>query len=372
MIKQGMDTLIKQKLAEGNLKEIIKLFESPHNIKYVGKRMYVKCWFHEEKTPSMHVQEHSFYCFGCGAKGGIKKILEKVLPSEELTLVFEKYANSKDFKKTSQTHADLSLDLKTIDKEIVMLAHDLLVLSNNPDIVKVRNYLTEQRKIDLSLIDYPIGYYNKGLFFPQIIYSDVINKSFNIRHPLPIVLGGKVRLIENNHQTALRWISLQGTKESIPYEINVSESPVLAITEGLTDALALTQLCSMHKLDWHIIAAASILQMKTIVFNPYLMQKKQMLIVFTDEDNAGIKEREKIIEIASKRNISKILLPSIAPFKDVAEVLQNCSLEFPNLIIKSIKQSKNTIKHNPLDFKYKRKHSELLHLVKGGTSCFNA
>jgi len=348
-----MDTLIKQKLAEENLKEIIKLFESPHNIKYVGKRMYVRCWFHEEKTPSMHVQEHSFYCFGCGAKGGIKKILEKVLPFEELTLVLEEYINGKNFKGASQINTDLSLNLKTIDKKIVMLAHDLLILGNNPNIVKVRNYLTEQRKINLSLIDYPIGYYNKGLFFPQVIYSDVISKSFNIHQSLPIVLGGKVRLIGNNRKTALRWISLQGTKESIPYEIKVSESPVLAITEGLTDALALTQLCNIHELDWHVIAAASILQMKTIVFNPYLVQKKQMLIVFTDEDNAGIKEREKIREIASTKNMSKIFLPSIAPFKDVAEILQNDSLEFPNLITKSIKQSKNTIKYNPLEFKHK-------------------
>ena len=38
-----------------------------------GKDSWCCCLFHEEKTPSMKINDElgSFYCFGCGAKGDI-------------------------------------------------------------------------------------------------------------------------------------------------------------------------------------------------------------------------------------------------------------------------------------------------------------
>lgn len=41
---------------------------------YVGllpRNRVIACPFHKEKTPSLRVYEHGFYCFGCGAGGDI-------------------------------------------------------------------------------------------------------------------------------------------------------------------------------------------------------------------------------------------------------------------------------------------------------------
>ncbi len=45
----------------------------------VGKNFKAKCPFHNEKTPSFYVSpdRHSFYCFGCGAKGDIFSFIEQ-------------------------------------------------------------------------------------------------------------------------------------------------------------------------------------------------------------------------------------------------------------------------------------------------------
>ena len=35
----------------------------------LNSRNFVQCPFHNERTPSFHVRENRFYCFGCGEKG---------------------------------------------------------------------------------------------------------------------------------------------------------------------------------------------------------------------------------------------------------------------------------------------------------------
>ena len=35
----------------------------------INRRGYCLCPFHAEKTPSMHIMEKGYYCFGCGEGG---------------------------------------------------------------------------------------------------------------------------------------------------------------------------------------------------------------------------------------------------------------------------------------------------------------
>ena len=59
------------------IKSKIKISEeiSKHNIKLVqkGNDLWSLCFFHNEKTPSMKINDDlcSYYCFGCGAKGDL-------------------------------------------------------------------------------------------------------------------------------------------------------------------------------------------------------------------------------------------------------------------------------------------------------------
>ncbi|HEX3033918.1 MAG TPA: CHC2 zinc finger domain-containing protein, partial [Thermodesulfobacteriota bacterium] len=52
---------------------IINLIETYISLKKLGKSYVGLCPFHDEKTPSFHVNEEKgvFHCFGCGAGGDI-------------------------------------------------------------------------------------------------------------------------------------------------------------------------------------------------------------------------------------------------------------------------------------------------------------
>src|SRR5919108_3560655 len=52
---------------------IINLIEGYVSLKKSGKSYVGLCPFHDEKTPSLHVNEEKgvFHCFGCGAGGDI-------------------------------------------------------------------------------------------------------------------------------------------------------------------------------------------------------------------------------------------------------------------------------------------------------------
>lgn len=56
----------------------------------------IHCPFHEETTPSCHIYEDAFFCFGCGAKGGLDK-----LPTDKVEFV--RTSNFKNFYKEDVT-----------------------------------------------------------------------------------------------------------------------------------------------------------------------------------------------------------------------------------------------------------------------------
>ena len=42
------------------------------------------CPFHNDRYPSLKLNEEYFFCFGCGAKGGCDRLRGKVVRSEQL------------------------------------------------------------------------------------------------------------------------------------------------------------------------------------------------------------------------------------------------------------------------------------------------
>ena len=42
------------------------------------------CPFHNDRHPSMKLNEDYFFCFGCGVKGGCDRLRGKVVRSEQL------------------------------------------------------------------------------------------------------------------------------------------------------------------------------------------------------------------------------------------------------------------------------------------------
>lgn len=42
------------------------------------KNNFANCPFHNERTPSFHVRENKFYCFGCGEKGDVISFIMKL------------------------------------------------------------------------------------------------------------------------------------------------------------------------------------------------------------------------------------------------------------------------------------------------------
>lgn len=78
--------------ADANLTYYIEKLEEKYSIKFkkLGKNYFALCPMHNERTPSFSVYEKNdevyYYCFGCQAKGFVKKLLgeeEQQEPTEE-------------------------------------------------------------------------------------------------------------------------------------------------------------------------------------------------------------------------------------------------------------------------------------------------
>ena len=64
------DRSIAEVAARNNLVDIASLYV---HLRRNGSDYVARCPFHNEKTPSFHINEDKqlFYCFGCGAGGNI-------------------------------------------------------------------------------------------------------------------------------------------------------------------------------------------------------------------------------------------------------------------------------------------------------------
>ncbi len=156
-----------------------------------GKDNWCCCLFHEEKTPSLKINEdlNSFYCFGCGAKGDI------------FTIYTDLYNYSfQDAVKELADKAGIVLkktDFKKVEKEDTI--KKILKVSNEwfmknlfeVDAKNCRNYLKKRKLSKETIEEFKLGYsYNSK----TSLYKYLKNQSFKDED---IIKSNVVKIGEN-------------------------------------------------------------------------------------------------------------------------------------------------------------------------------
>lgn len=172
---------------------IISLVEAYVSLKRSGKSYVGLCPFHDEKTPSLHVNEEKgvFHCFGCGAGGDIFGFMMRYnnITFPEAVGELAKRAGIR-IEKTSlpirrKSKKDIFFKLNMVVSEFY---HRLLVESKEGG--TARNYLSE-RGIPLDIIkEFGLGYAPAGW---DTLAKFLTNKgaSINIAEELGLVIRRK-------------------------------------------------------------------------------------------------------------------------------------------------------------------------------------
>ncbi len=143
---------------------IVDVISDYISLKKVGVNHKGLCPFHNEKTPSLYVNENKrfFHCFGCGTSGDVFAFLMKhdnLSFAEAVRLLAKRYGihlpekplNSRDRQRLSERES-----LFSINEAVANLYHGLLL--NDPRAAKARQYLS-QRGIGAETIqEHRIGF----------------------------------------------------------------------------------------------------------------------------------------------------------------------------------------------------------------------
>ena len=96
----------------------------------VSRNGMVCCPFHNDRHPSMKLNEDYFYCFGCGAKGDVIMAIlndsnpfNKKVKAEELEALLDKYIPSAEImrmklKKYDKTYMELTNENAALEKKL--------------------------------------------------------------------------------------------------------------------------------------------------------------------------------------------------------------------------------------------------------------
>ncbi len=146
--------IIDEVLARTNIENVISPYVS---LKRAGNLMKGLCPFHSEKTPSFSVytRDNSFYCFGCGVGGNAISFLKRVenLDFESAVIELGKRVGITVTRKDSED-AGPRVDrnrLLELNREAARYFHARL-FDNTPQAAEARAYLTEKRKLSMSVI----------------------------------------------------------------------------------------------------------------------------------------------------------------------------------------------------------------------------
>lgn len=63
-----------------NIRDIIDLLNPYIQLERIGNSLKGKCPFHNEKTPSFHInpKREFYHCFGCGKGGSLKTLVSEI------------------------------------------------------------------------------------------------------------------------------------------------------------------------------------------------------------------------------------------------------------------------------------------------------
>jgi len=247
--------------------DIVALVSEYVKLDRSGSRYKGLCPFHQEKTPSFHVNQDTglFYCFGCHASGDTITFVEKIENLEftdAVKFLAEKYNIELEFTKGDRAEKSLRDDILSV----LQLATDYYRNELNSN-SHVHLYLSKRKLDDYIIKTLKIGYasgkglsefliskgYSKAIMEKAGLLNDKGFEKFKKRLMFPIEnLYGKVvgfggRIIENI-EGAPKYLNSPATivfeKRKMLYGLNLTKDYIrkqdyVIVVEGYMDFAAL-------------------------------------------------------------------------------------------------------------------------------------
>ena len=324
-----------------------------------GNKKWIICPFHNDKNPSMMLDDISgrFYCFGCGKSGSIFDFLEEY---EHISFyeALKKLADECgiELKYSANTHSSSKEEKNSLYEIYKSLCSDF-VYQLGTDSAKIAQDYLLNRKITKELqAKFMIGYapakkdyvknflMNKGFDENQIYSAGLFSKEskmsyFSDRIVFPIqdergrVIAFSARTLSNNKNNA-KYINSSETKiykkSSSFYALyqsiqSLRKGIVPIICEGNFDAIAL------HALGYES-AVASCGTAFTSMHADILRRFNDKVYLFFDNDDAGKKAcRAAIIKLLSSGINSRVVI--FEKYKDPCECYENKDSEYIKMAI---------------------------------------
>ncbi len=290
------------------------------------------CPFHEEKTPSFHlnVKGQYFHCFGCGIGGDVFEFLMRI-EGKTFIQVLKELAERVGIQILESAHgsSDEYLMSRTI-RSVLSATAEFYHKSLTSD---ARSYLSGRGFADDLISRFRIGYAlgglrdyllkEKGFSFEICVKAGVLREEngkvrdyFYERIIFPNIRRGEVvhltgRCLEKSEP---KYLHLPGRMECLYNEDALLESEVL-ICEGVPDCLSAIQA------GYHAVAAFGTNQIREEHKGKF--ERCEAVYICMDGDKAGRRAAERIGEILS----DKAIIVDLPEGTDVNEYLQNHSVE---------------------------------------------
>jgi DNA primase len=317
------------------------------------KNTYVcNCIFHLEETPSMtiYTNNNTFYCFGCNASGNISSLIMK---KENISFIqsLDKIKHIFNIQNNTDLKAIIpkSLPIKKEEKRAITdtfhdVYNDVLTYCKSIPNKLAIEYL-ENRCLKLEYLQdlniqtfdtYLLSKYLKFKFDTDTLDRSGLNISlYNYQIVIPYYLNGKIcnlqfRTIDPNHKPKYKFLSGL-TRFNFNLDVlSKCKNKRVAITEGVFDSVALTQMTNEYDLGKYdckgfvSFHSATVTDMEIIELLNICKVNNSKPIFFIDNDSnfIGLKLKEKIDKIALEVGIKvKYFMPK--SFKDVNEFYIN-------------------------------------------------
>ncbi len=320
-----------------------------------GSKGMALCPFHGEKTASMSFTdtENLFHCFGCKEGGDIFKYVQEINHlefQEAIEFVAEKYGF-----KLSYTQTNENSDFKNFYEKINLLNNFFIESMKSSDAERAKKYLSK-RKFDLSDIEYfsisfvssderkfqsfcnennidkndlkKLGFIssNGNMLFKNRILFPILNFRNEV-----IAFGG--RSIDDfgpkylNSSDSVLYKKNRNLYFTKDFVSSAKRKGYVVLVEGYFDVLSLNKLGYSNSVSTSGTAFTS-QQLEAI------SRYTEKLLICFDNDEAGLKATERVLEI--KNQVSKSIeihcleLPD--DFKDISEIYENQSEIFVGIL----------------------------------------
>lgn len=319
--------------------DIVEVIKEYTNLKQVGANWKALCPFHNEKTPSFMVSQDKqvWHCFGCGEGGDIFTFIEKIenVDFMEALRILARKANVelKEFNKKELSQRARLLD---IHKEAARFWQKKLFSEEGKE---ARDYLKSRGFAKEIVLKWQLGYaveswdsvFNflreRGYSEKEIIISGLVLSSEKNKRPydrfrnrliFPLfdhngqIVGFTGRVLDKDAATA-KYVNSPQTpiydKSSVIYGLHLAKAQIkergqVVLVEGNTDVI------SSHAAGVENVVAVSGTALTKQQLD-LLKRYTDTLVVAFDQDNAGVKARERSIFLALREGfvVKVALLP---------------------------------------------------------------